>query len=70
MHHGYGHGAISLIVSILVIGLVVLVIARIWRGGRHGTGKQALDILGQRYANGEIDETEYRDKRNVLKSRK
>ena len=67
---GMHHGPFSWIIMVLVIVGVVLLISRLWRGGSHHSGGNALDVLAQRFANGEIDEAEYRDKRNVLKSRK
>ena len=63
------HGPFSWIFSVLIILLVVFLISRFWRGGHHRAGNNALDVLAQRFANGEIDENEYREKRDVLKSR-
>ncbi len=67
---GSHHGPFSWIVLVLLVLAVVMIIARIWRGGTRRAGDGALDILGQRFANGEIDENEYRERRNVLKSRR
>ena len=64
------HGPVSWIVWFLILLAIGMVISRIWHGGhRHSARNNALDILGQRFANGEIDENEYREKRTVLKSR-
>ena len=68
------HGPFSWVISILIILAIVMVISRLWRGGphhsgRHGGRSDALDILEQRFANGKIDENEFREKRTVLKSR-
>ncbi len=63
------HGPFSWIFPVLIIIAVVMVISRYWRGGHHSGRNTALDVLAQRFANGEIDEAEYREKRNVLKSR-
>jgi putative membrane protein len=59
----------------LCVIIVLFVMVPMMRG--HGPGshwrdrpdypqKTALDILNERYANGEIDKTEYEEKRRVL----
>jgi putative membrane protein len=75
-HHrimGGGMGIIMIIFWILIIGAFVLLIS-------DGTNRirvarqpdeyrpDALEILKQRYARGEIDRTEYEEKRRVLSS--
>jgi len=65
---GY-HGPFSMLIWFLILLAIALVISRLWRGGHHEAKSSALDILAQRFANGEIDENEYREKRKVLKSR-
>ncbi|MEE8394222.1 MAG: SHOCT domain-containing protein [Rhodospirillales bacterium] len=66
------HGPFALILTILLMIAAVWLISRMWHGRSvcgHGDGKGALDVLGERYALGEIDSEEYQDKRKVLKSR-
>lgn len=72
-HHGWGlmHGPFSIL---LIIGFVVLLVWLFRRGGRglcgHGASGSALATLSERFAKGEIDEEEFRTKRDVLKSKK
>jgi putative membrane protein len=73
-HHGWGlmHGPFSIL---LVIGFILLLVW-LFRRGAHGsrlcgTGAgSALATLSERFAKGEIDEEEFRSKREVLKSKK
>jgi putative membrane protein len=55
---------------LLLILTLVIVFARSrrrWGGcGYHGHGRGGLEHLAERYAAGEIDETEYRNRRAVL----
>ena len=49
--------------------LVLIVVIRTLPGrGRHrdGRGNSALDILNERFARGEIDRTEYEERRRTL----
>lgn len=61
------------LIPLFFFGLWVLffvLIARRWRGGWGGRpGPSAEDLLAQRYARGEIDETEFRTRRAVLRSK-
>jgi len=66
---GYHYGPLMWVFPILLIVGVVIIISRLTGGARHVVGNTALDVLAQRFANGEIDEAEYLEKRNVLKSR-
>jgi putative membrane protein len=52
----------------LVILAVVFLVTRRrrWGGCGYGYGPSSLDRLAERYAAGEIDETEYRSRRAVL----
>jgi putative membrane protein len=57
----------------LVIAAIVLAIRWLIRADRRGSHEgpatpDALEILRQRYARGEIDEAEYERRRTVLKS--
>ena len=54
------------------IGLIVWVILRgrsVDRYGPRGSEDVALAALRNRFANGEIDETEYRERREILMAR-
>ncbi|NUS36001.1 MAG: hypothetical protein HOQ04_06005 [Pseudarthrobacter sp.] len=54
---------------ILVIGLLIFVGRRMWRGNRRWAATQGGEsVLRERYARGEIDETEYRKRLEVLRS--
>jgi putative membrane protein len=49
--------------------LVLITVIRMLPGGRrhrNGRGNSALDILNERFARGEIDRTEYEERRRVL----
>lgn len=71
MDYGYNHfGAYSLwhfgMMAVLLVGIIVLVVWLLKRGKKAG-GDQALEILRERYAKGEINEEEYNSKKKVLK---
>lgn len=64
-----GGGVYMVLIWILVIiGIVVLVkfITNENRKGRVGKNKSAIDILKERYARGEIDKTEFEEKKKDL----
>ena len=56
-------GFIFLSVFVLIVLIRMLPGGRRHRGGRGGS---ALDILNERFARGEIDRTEYEERRRVL----
>lgn len=67
---GFGFGGVFMIMwwVLIIVGIVVLVK---WLLGPSsspggGSGSRALDILKERYARGEIDEQEYRKKKQDL----
>ena len=65
------HGLFSLTVAILLVLAAVWLFRRLWYGGAAGGhGDSAIDILGDRYARGEIDQDEFLERREVLKSRR
>lgn len=71
MGYGFDHfGTYNLwhfgMMAVLLIGIIVLVIWLLKRG-KKSSDDQALLILRERYAKGEINEEEYNNKRNVLK---
>lgn len=69
---GWGHhswwGALMMIGWWLLIAAVVVLVARAFghQSGSTSTGG-AEQVLGERYARGEIDETEYRTRLAVMK---
>lgn len=73
MGYGYGMmGGFGFIIPLLLIGLIIYAVVRLLPGGNrnyshHGTENDALDILNQRYANGEISEEEYVKKKKILR---
>jgi putative membrane protein len=66
--HDWGPGPWWPIFPLLWLAIIATVIFFARRGGwaRH----RGLGALGERYARGEIDENEYRERRDVLKGRK
>jgi putative membrane protein len=53
---------------ILVIGLIIFVARRTWRrNNQWATARGGESLLRERYARGEIDETEYRQRLQVLR---
>ncbi|GAA3276044.1 SHOCT domain-containing protein [Paenarthrobacter aurescens] len=54
---------------ILVIGLFIFIARRTWRRNHHWAATQGAEgVLRERYARGEIDETEFRQRLEVLRS--
>nr|WP_198927550.1 SHOCT domain-containing protein [Tissierella creatinophila] len=73
MGYGYGMmGVFGMIIPLLLIGLVIYAIVKLSQNGgvnynSHKGGSDALDILNQRFANGEISEEEYTTKKEMLR---
>ena len=70
---GWLHGPVMVIVTILVLALVAMLVARLMGCGRHRCGhgrnaSNALSILEERYAKGEIDKAEFEERRTTLRS--
>jgi putative membrane protein len=64
----FAHGIGSLL-SVVLIVVIVIVLARVLSGsGRGAHDRRALAILEERYAKGEIDRTEYLQKKQDLGS--
>lgn len=66
--HGWGMGFGWLIVIIIILLIVWLIIRYAGRSNRQGRdfdpkSKSSLDILKDRYARGEIDKSEFEEKR-------
>jgi putative membrane protein len=51
----------------IVFFAVCMMMMWVMRGHRHGGGN-ALDILNERYARGEINQAEHEERRRVLRS--
>jgi len=65
------HGLFSLVLTVILIVAALWLFRRLWHGeAACGHGDGAMEILGSRYAQGEIDRDEYLEKREVLKSRR
>lgn len=70
---GWGGWVVMSLSMIAFWALVVLAVVAIFRGGREDrsgapTRRDPLEILDERFARGEIDETEYRARADVLRS--
>lgn len=68
---GYGSGWFFLfpLLWILVIGLFIFFGRRaFWHRHQHSESMGAESVLRERYARGEIDETEYRQRLEVLRT--
>lgn len=74
-YDGYGFGGGMGIGMLLFWGLIIFAVVMLARGFGGGAGasqprlrdKTPLDILGERYARGEIDRAEFEQKRSDLK---
>jgi len=65
MGHGWGMGFGMWFIPILLVIIVIYFLKENSKGeGKHSS---AQDILDKRYASGEIDTEEYKEKSNVLK---
>lgn len=69
-----GFGLIFMLLGVVVMALVVFAILRLLIGSnRPGPtdreDRRALSILEKRFANGEIDEAEYNERRRILEGR-
>ena len=56
----------SIIVGVVLIALILLGVTWLIRTQQPGEGMSALAILDARYARGEIDEADYKQRRQLL----
>ena len=66
---GWGlHGVVSLVLMGLAIAALVALVRYLWQGGRGsgGDSSSARRVLDERYARGEIDRTEYLQRRQDI----
>jgi putative membrane protein len=57
-----------IVVVLALIGLVAIFVWMVdWASGGGQPRRGALDILDERFANGEIDRAEYEGKRNLIR---
>ncbi|GAA2003384.1 SHOCT domain-containing protein [Catenulispora subtropica] len=82
MMYGYGHGmgawgwfamASGTVLVWALLAVVAVVLYRLWTADRRRTPVPAEDraaerVLAERFARGEIDETEYRSRLEVLRT--
>ncbi len=59
-------GPIFILLVLIGIAAVIVWIADWASGGRDLSRRSALEILDQRFANGEINRSEYEEKRKLL----
>lgn len=75
MHPGWGGGGfpwflIFPFIWLLLIGFFIFFGRRMWWRNRIANSQQGAEsVLRERYARGEVDETEYRARLEVLRSR-
>jgi putative membrane protein len=72
-HHGWGNGWgwVVMVVLMLLIVAVTVLLVRHFSGSASSGGtrfRSAGDVLADRFARGEIDEEEYRSRRDALRS--
>ena len=65
MMHGWMM-AVWWLIALAVVAAVVLGAVAVQRGGGARGRRGALDVLDERYASGEIDDDEYRQRRRLL----
>lgn len=73
MGYGYGlMGGFGMIIPLILIGVIIYAVVKLSQtsqenNNNHRGGSDALDILNQRFANGEISEEEYTKKKKMLR---
>jgi putative membrane protein len=70
---GGGWGFAMMFMSLVFLACVVVGVLLLARSHSHGEqppnrseGSRALDVLDERFARGEIDESEYQERRRIL----
>lgn len=68
-HMGFGYTGIwtFVLLALLVIGVIIYLTKRSKKPYQDPNPDEALDILDRRYAKGEINTKEYREKKKELK---
>jgi putative membrane protein len=67
-HHWHGYpGFWFPLIPLLFLSLWIAAFVFIGRRWRHGGWRSGESVLAERYARGEIDETEYLERRTVLR---
>ncbi|MEZ0536844.1 SHOCT domain-containing protein [Caldicellulosiruptoraceae bacterium PP1] len=76
MGYGYGmmaFGWILMLIPLALIGLIIYAAIRLANSGirkneeKYGETNRALELLNQKFANGEISEEEYKRKKDLLR---
>lgn len=71
LHYGYGASGFWMIIRllghILFGGLIIYAIIHLFKTGVNRGKTEALSILDQRYAQGEISDEEYKHKKDTLR---
>jgi putative membrane protein len=69
-HYWHGHHGLWFpLFPLLFLSLWIAAFVFIGRRWRHAHGHSGESVLGERYARGEIDEAEYRERRAVLRGK-
>ncbi|SJZ54162.1 SHOCT domain-containing protein [Garciella nitratireducens] len=72
MHYGYGMGRLeTFIIPLLLIGLIIYIIIKFSQDHKSSTKEEkenAIAILNERFAKGEISEEEYQRKKKLIKN--
>ena len=69
-YNGFGGGSFMMIIPILIVGLIIYAVFKLLNQPRNNASmdnSQALNILMERYASGEISEEEYANKKKLLR---
>jgi len=73
MGYGYGMSWFGMIIPLLLIGLIIYAVVKLTQSNSINNNTKniklndAIDILNQRFANGEISEEEYMKKKKMIR---
>ena len=68
-HDGAGWGWVVMVLLVVLLIAVTVLLVRHFSDGRRGPGRRdAEDLLAERFARGEIDEDEFRRRRDALRA--